>query len=62
MKVLIVEAANNRLITEVPIVFRMADTRTTENEIIDEAWKTAIEDGLVKADERAKYFFEVING
>lgn len=61
MKVFIIETVSNKVITEIPINFGMANTTTTENDIFDEAWKSAVEDNLVDVKNKSKYKFEIAN-
>ena len=60
MKVFIIEIATKKIVAEVPINFAMANTNTTENDVFDEAWKSAIEDNLVDAKNRSQYKFELL--
>lgn len=59
MKVLIVDASNKKLVAKIPISFGLANTQTTEKDVFDEAWKTAIEDGLVEKNKRENYRFSI---
>ena len=37
----------------------MANTTTTEKDVFDEAWKSAVEDNLVDVKNKSKYKFEI---
>jgi hypothetical protein len=57
MKVQIIEKETNVLITEIPIVFGMIGENTKEEDVINEAWLTAIEDKTVEAEKKKNYIF-----
>ena len=59
MKVFIIESASKKIIAEIPINFGMANTTTTEKDVFDEAWKSAVEDNLVDVKNKSKYKFEI---
>ena len=59
MKVFIIETSSGFVVAEIPISFGIANTNTTENDLINEAWESAVEDNLVDAKNKSKYKFEV---
>lgn len=59
MKVFIIEISSNVVIAEVPISFGFANTNTTEDDVFEEAWKSAAEDKIVEIKNKAKYKFKL---
>lgn len=57
MKVQIIEHDTGALIGEFPIVYKLIDSNPTEKDYQDIAWDCAVEDGLVKNENRKKYRF-----
>ena len=59
MKVFIIEITSSLVVAEIPINYGMANTTTTENDVFNEAWKSAVEDKLVDINNRSNYKFEL---
>ena len=59
-KIRITEKASGQSIALIPLVKGGLNYSPTEQERIDEAWDTAVEDGLVQKDEKGKYNFTMI--
>ena len=59
MKVFIIKISSKEVVAEVPINFGMANTKITEDDVFNEAWKSAVEDNLVDIKNRSKYKFEL---
>lgn len=53
--VLITEISSGTLIARYPIVLAGQNYTPTEQEYFNEAWRCAVEDGLVKGDRRYAY-------
>lgn len=56
MNVRIVKTSTNSLISDYPI-FPGGTLGRVEKDYFDEAWRRAVEDGLVDADDRSSYQF-----
>ena len=61
MKVYIKDAETNLLVVEVPISFGLLGERTKEDDMINEAWRSAVEDKTVDPENRGKYKFSIVN-
>jgi hypothetical protein len=59
VNVLIAEIATGKLIATVPVVLVGQNYHPTEREYFNEAWRCAVEDGLVKQDSRTSYHFKL---
>ena len=58
MKVSIIKKGNTKPATPITVTNAIGGT-LTEEEIENEAWEAAVEDGVVKDDERNKYRFVI---
>jgi hypothetical protein len=57
MDVLITEAVSGKLISTCPVVLGGQNYHPTEQEYFNEAWRCAVDDGLVNEDRRSEYRF-----
>ena len=57
--VFVVEKLSGKCVAVVPIVFGMMDKTVSREDFIKEAWKCAVEDGLVNAENPEEYTFQV---
>jgi hypothetical protein len=48
---------NDKVVAKIPIVLGSLNYNPSESECFDAAWLVAIEDGLVQADNRLRYYF-----
>jgi hypothetical protein len=55
MLIRIREINTGKVIGEVPVVLGGMNYAPTKEEYLDEAWRCAVEDGLVNLDRRAEY-------
>jgi hypothetical protein len=60
MKVRIYDLKTNSFVTDVKISYGLIGEKTSEDDVKDEAWLSAVEDKLVDKDSREKYFLEII--
>lgn len=60
MKVRIYDLNTNLFVTDVKISYGLIGEKTSEDDVKDEAWLSAVEDKLVDKDSREKYFLEII--
>lgn len=59
MNVVIIETATQKVIATVPMTLSGQNYVPTDEEYINEAWRCAVEDHLVKATSRDAYRFEI---
>lgn len=59
MNITIIESDSGRIVVQYPIVLVGQDYEPTDQEYFDEAWRCAVDDGLVEADSRSDYTFEL---
>ena len=59
IEVLIIEIKTEKLVGTYPIRLDGLNYTPSEDEFRTEAWKCAVEDGVVNADEREKYRFHL---
>ncbi len=59
MKVLIIEIESGRVAAAVPVIIQGANYTPSDAEYFNEAWRTAVEDGIVDANKRRLYRFEL---
>lgn len=60
MKVRIYDLNTNLFVTDVKISYGLIGEKTSEDDVKNEAWLSAVEDKLVDKDSREKYFLEII--
>ncbi len=60
MKVSIINKESGVIIANYPVNLGVLGAEVTENDYISEAWKCALEDGLVKESEINKYKFSIV--
>ncbi len=59
MNVLIIETGTKHVVATIPVVLQGMNYTPSEQEYFSEAWKCAVEDGMVEKDSRAKYSFKL---
>lgn len=59
MDVLIVEISTGRLISKIPVVCHGMNYPAVDEEYFSEAWRCAVKDGLVNAERRYEYRFQL---
>lgn len=59
MMTVVVISSNGKVIQEYPINIGSINDNVTEKEYFDEAWRAAIEDGIVDPDKRKDYEFSI---
>ncbi len=59
MQVLIIEKSTGKMVGQYPINLSGANYDPQAKEYEDEAWKCAVEDGLVKEVDRSKYSIQI---
>lgn len=60
-KVLIIENDTAKCVVSVPVIYGMIDGVTNKKDVIDEAWRSALEDRIVKEKDKEKYSFVIEN-
>jgi hypothetical protein len=61
IKVLIVEISTNKCVATPLISYQLVGGQTALCDVYDEAWRTAVEDGLVDEKNRGGYKFSASN-
>lgn len=61
MLVTIVEEQTKKVIGTFPVVLGIYGQDQTDQDYFNEAWKCAVEDGLVDSEKRSKYVFSIQN-
>jgi len=59
MKVEIIETKSKSVVATVPVSLGGLNYKPSHSELYDEAWQSAVEDGLVGPDKKADYEFQV---
>ena len=60
MDVLIVEINTGKLTAKVPVHLQGLDYSPSDQEYFEEAWRCAVEDAAVSANDRDKYSFKLV--
>lgn len=60
MDVLITEIMTGKLIATIPVILAGQNYQPTEQEYFNEAWRCAVDDGLVGKDSRSEYRFNFV--
>ena len=61
MKVQITDAQTNLLVTEVLVNYRSLTEPTKTDDVVNEAWRSAVEDKTVDPVKRKQYKFNIID-
>ncbi len=59
MNVVILDSETSKTVAVIPLNFQMIDSKTSEDDLINEAWRTALEDKSVIPSRRDMYKFVI---
>ena len=59
MLITIIETSTQKVIGRFPVVLGMYGQHSTEQDYFNEAWKCAVDDGLVDVEKRSSYSFHM---
>ena len=61
MKVAIIEKKSKSVAASVPVSLGGLNYQPSQSELFNQAWESAVEDGLVEKDKKSSYEFQVLS-